>query len=103
MWARMQKERKKRSRGMGAFHLGEGQGDEDRDQDHLLTHRGQALGNYGDHDVHVDALDGEQDDDGLDAEVVNRLHFGDGSEGKDKIISSQSHVSQVRYGSEISR
>lgn len=67
MWARMQKERNQRSRNAGLFNLGEdteiGEGD-------TLTHKGRALGNeLEDHDR------SDQDED-LNAEVVDQLHFG---------------------------
>lgn len=72
MWARMQKDRNQRSRSGGIFNLGDGSGSSE-----VLTHRGQALGKN-DED-RGDAQDDEDDD--LNAEVVDQLHFGgDGSE-----------------------
>lgn len=71
MWARMQKDRNQRSRSGGIFNLGDDSGPSE-----VLTHRGQALGTN-DEDG-VGAQDDEDDD--LDAEVVDQLHFGgDGS------------------------
>lgn len=69
MWARMQKDRNQRSRSGRAFNLGD-----DGESSEVLTHRGQALGNSD------GAEDGERDDedDDLDAEVVDKLHFGGG-------------------------
>eukprot|EP00752_Nemacystus_decipiens_P016522 g14767.t1 len=67
MWARMQKDRNRRSRSGGIFNLGDDGGPSE-----VLTHRGQALG-----DIDEDrggAQDDESDD--LNAEVVDRLHFG---------------------------
>lgn len=67
MWARMQRERNQRSRSVGMLNLGDGEGLSD-----LLTHKGRALGtNYQD-DTQSD------EDDNLNAEVVDRLHFGGG-------------------------
>ncbi|CAN0415502.1 unnamed protein product, partial [Laminaria digitata] len=69
MWARMQKDRNQRSRSGSVFNLGDDGGPSD-----VLTHRGQALGN------NDGSEDGQQDDedDDLDAEVVDKLHFGGG-------------------------
>lgn len=69
MWARMQKDRNQRSRGGSVFNLGD-----DGGPNEVLTHRGQALGN------NDGSEDGQQDDedDDLDAEVVDKLHFGGG-------------------------
>lgn len=68
MWARMQKDRNKRSRSGGLFNLGDGGGG----LSEVLTHRGQALGN--DNEDDGGAHDNEEDD--LNAEVVDQLHFG---------------------------
>ncbi|CAM9447422.1 unnamed protein product, partial [Sphacelaria rigidula] len=65
MWARMQKERNQRSRSRNMFNLGD-----DTEEGETLTHRGRALGN----DLH-DYQRSDEDDD-LNAEVVDRLHFG---------------------------
>lgn len=65
MWARMQKERHQRSRSRNMFNLGD-----DIEEGETLTHRGRALGD----DLHDHQRSDEEDD--LDAEVVNRLHFG---------------------------
>lgn len=67
MWARMQKDRNQRSRSGGIFNLGD-----DGGPGEVLTHRGQALGKN-DEDG-VGAKDDEDDD--LNAEVVDQLHFG---------------------------
>lgn len=65
MWARMQKDRNKRSRNGGVFNLGDGHGPTE-----VLTHRGQALGS------NVEDGGAEDDGDDLNAEVVDQLHFG---------------------------
>ncbi|CAN0101506.1 unnamed protein product [Scytosiphon promiscuus] len=72
LWARMQKDRSQRSRKGGIFNLGnDGDGPTE-----LLTHRGQALGSNDEDGGYMD-----DEEDGLDAEVVDRLHFGgDGSQ-----------------------
>lgn len=67
MWARMQKDRNQRSRSGGLFNLGDDSGSNE-----VLTHRGQALGEN-DEDGGVVAQD---EDDDLNAEVVDQLHFG---------------------------
>lgn len=68
MWARMQKDRNKRSRSGGVFNLGDGSGPSE-----VLTHRGQALGSNNE-DEGGAQQDNEEDD--LNAEVVDQLHFG---------------------------
>lgn len=80
----MQKDRQ-RSRSGGVFNLGDG-----NDSSEVLTHRGQALGNnYRDNDGQHE----EQDDD-LNAEVVNQLHFGGGGGGN-------SHLGNVQVKFEL--
>jgi len=68
MWARMQKDRNQRSRSGGIFNLGDDSGPSE-----VLTHRGQALGTSNDEDGFGAQVD---EDDDLDAEVVDQLHFG---------------------------
>lgn len=67
MWARMQKDRNQRSRSGGIFNLGDDSGPREG-----LTHRGQALGN---NDEDGEGAQDDEDDD-LNAEVVDQLHFG---------------------------
>lgn len=67
MWARMQKDRSQRSRSGGIFNLG----DDDGGPTELLTHRGQALGSNDE-----DGGNPDEEEDDLNAEVVDRLHFG---------------------------
>ncbi|KAG5189025.1 nucleolar protein 14 [Tribonema minus] len=82
MWARLQKERTRavRSGRNTAFNLD----DDDDDGGELLTHKGQALGVGGGYDSDSYAAgrgagDAADDDEaGLNKEVVNRLHFGGG-------------------------
>eukprot|EP00903_Cladosiphon_okamuranus_P007894 g7626.t1 len=67
IWARMQKDRNQRSRSGGIFNLGDDSGPSE-----VLTHRGQALGN-----IDEDGRGAQDDeDDDLNAEVVDQLHFG---------------------------
>ena len=73
MWARMQKDRNQRSRSGGIFNLGDDSG-----KSEVLTHRGQALGN--DNDEGGFGAQGDEDDE-LDAEVVDQLHFGGNGDG----------------------
>ncbi|CAM9440140.1 unnamed protein product, partial [Chrysoparadoxa australica] len=71
MWARWKRDKVGGSRGKGGlFNL-----DDDDDGEELLTHKGKALGggNYGELPA-----GGDEDDEGLDREVVERLHFGGG-------------------------
>lgn len=69
MWARIQRERRKRSRSSNVFNLGDDSGASD-----LITHKGQALD-----DVHL-SYDGDRaSDEELGAEVVDQLHFGGGA------------------------
>lgn len=74
MWARMQKDRNQRSRNGRAFNLGD-----DGESSEVLTHRGQALG------ISTVVEDGDRDDedDDLDAEIVDKLHFGGGGGNSD--------------------
>lgn len=74
MWARMQRERHKRSRSGHMYHL-----DNDSKASDFLTHKGEAIGeDYNDAGAAFDDMGGgsASGDDDLDAEVVNRLHFG---------------------------
>lgn len=73
MWARMQKERNQRSRSGGIFNLGDDGGPSE-----VLTHRGQALGKSNDEDGFGAQVD---EDDELDAQVVDQLHFGGNGDG----------------------
>lgn len=72
MWARMQKDRNKRSRSGGLFNLGDGAGPSE-----VLTHRGKALGN----DIEDDGSAQDNEEDDLNAEVVDQLHFGGDGDG----------------------
>lgn len=72
MWARMQKDRNQRSQRGSVFNLGDAAGPSES-----LTHRGQALGSDYRHDDDVQSNDDKDDD--LDAEVVDKLHFGGGT------------------------
>ncbi|CAM9222490.1 unnamed protein product [Choristocarpus tenellus] len=71
MWARMQKDRKQRSRKGGMFNLEDGEG-----HGEVLTHKGQTL----DDDYEDDEMVDSDGDDNLNAEVVGKLHFGGGAE-----------------------
>lgn len=84
MWARMQNEHKKRNRQRKAFHLGE-----DVDESEVLTHEGQVLGK--DYQYQYRGESNDQDDE-LDAEVVNRLHFGGGSEGHGEVLTRETSI-----------
>ncbi|CAM9297716.1 unnamed protein product [Pylaiella littoralis] len=86
MWARMQKDRNKRSRNGGVFNLGDGHGPTE-----VLTHRGQALGS------NVEDGGAEDDGDDLNAEVVDQLHFG-GDGARD---ISPSHPQEEKTRQEI--
>ncbi|CAN0536013.1 unnamed protein product [Ectocarpus sp. 8 AP-2014] len=79
MWARMQKDRNQRSRRVGMFNLGD-----DNGASEVLTHRGQALG---DNDEYGGRQDDEDDD--LDAEVVDQLHFGGDGGGGSRLTHPQ--------------
>lgn len=72
MWARMQRDRNQRSQRGSVFNLGDAAGPSE-----TLTHRGQALGSDYRHDDGVHSNDDKDDD--LDAEVVDKLHFGGGT------------------------
>lgn len=80
MWARMQKERNQRSRRVGMFNLGDDNGARE-----VLTHRGQALG---DNDEYGGGRQDDEDDD-LDAEVVDQLHFGGDGGGDSRLTHPQ--------------
>lgn len=79
MWARMQNEHKKRNRQREAFHLGD-----EGDEGEALTHKGQVLGK--DYQYQYRGESNDDQDDELNAEVVNRLHFGGGSEGHGEVL-----------------
>lgn len=80
MWARMQKDRNKRSRSAGVFNLGDGCGPTE-----VLTHRGQALGNINEDEG--GGQDNEEDD--LNADVVDQLHFGGDGGGDTRATDPQ--------------
>ncbi|CBJ25573.1 similar to RIKEN cDNA 2610033H07 [Ectocarpus siliculosus] len=80
MWARMQKDRNQRSRRVGMFNLGDDNGTSE-----VLTHRGQALG---DNDEYGGGRQDDEDDD-LDAEVVDQLHFGGDGGGDSRLTHPQ--------------
>lgn len=82
MWARMQKERNQRSRSGGIFNLG----DDSSGPSEVLTHRGQALGNSNDGGGFGAQVD---EDDDLDAEVVDQLHFGGNGDGDSRATHPQ--------------
>lgn len=80
MWARMQKDRNQRSRRGGMFNLGD-----DSSSSEVLTHRGQALG---DNDEYRGGRQDDEDDD-LNAEVVDQLHFGGDGGGDSRLTHPQ--------------
>eukprot|EP00605_Chrysophyceae_sp_TOSAG23-4_P001027 GSChrysophyteH1.ASY1.ANO1.1128.1 assembled CDS len=85
MFMRFQKEKVKKARNLQQYNL------DANDDNEVLTHRGQALGasNIADDDVFS-----EDDDGGLDKEVVNNLHFGGGLVRKDdEAVTAASHSS----------
>lgn len=75
----MQNEHKKRNRQREAFHLGD-----EGDEGEALTHKGQVLGK--DYQYQYRGESNDDQDDELNAEVVNRLHFGGGSEGHGEVL-----------------
>lgn len=89
MWARMQKDRNQRSRSGGVFNLGDDNGPTE-----VLTHRGQALGDA--HDERDRPYDDDEDD--LDAEVVDKLHFGGSRDGDSRLTHPQVKAKRCAAG-----
>lgn len=85
MWARMQRERNQCSRKKGFFSLGE---DNEIGESETLTHKGRALGNE------LEDHDRSDEDEDLNAEVVDQLHFG--GDARDRRL-----VPQVSTGSTV--
>lgn len=89
MWARMQKDRNQRGRSGSMFNLGD---DVDSGEE-VLTHRGQAL------DTSHEGSGGEHDDEdnNLNAEVVEQLHFGGGGAANSRTDHSKVRILPPLY------
>ena len=87
MFLRLQKEKIKKSKDSSIYNL-------DSNPEEMLTHKGSILGNS---NINENDFSDDEDDENLNKEVVNRLHFGGG------LIEKSNHSNDDMMSKPISR
>jgi len=95
MFARFQKEKVRKARNLSQFNLDDGEDTE------VLTHKGQVLGdsNYGNSGEWSD----NEDEENLDRDVVNTMHFGGGMVPKSKAAAGEEGEDEQPKGNRMDK